>query len=79
MVYLNYTKNVKCDYRFPDCLARPDEYDFTENFCDGPRGFRANTFDEQCQNYYNYGAGYTECYGTVRKDQRPISMSIEGY
>ena len=51
--------------RFPDCLQKRSEVEFRENFCAGPRGLRAESFDYQCQNYFAYGPSYTECYNTV--------------
>ena len=49
--------------RWPDCLSRPSDETFQENFCSGPRGLRESSFDNQCQTYFDYGPEYTECDG----------------
>ena len=57
--------------RQPDCLARPTDDDFLENFCKGPRGFRGSNLDYQCQLFYGCGPNCTECDGidTVKPEQ----------
>ena len=47
--------------RQPDCLSRPTEEDFLENFCVGPRGLQSPSLDGQCQIFYDFGPEYTAC------------------
>ena len=64
-----------------DCLARPSDDDFLENFCVGPRGFRSSSLDNQCQMFYDFGPNYTECAGVdkVEPDQCWMANSVYCY